>query len=74
MTERQRLAEKKKEESMLAFIRQIDRRKAVWMNLSEQDKARFNDFHYEHAVGRITDAEYESMKKELHDKTCGAVD
>jgi hypothetical protein len=45
--------------------------KEAWNKLSEADKARFNDFHYEHTIGKISDADYEAMKKELSDKTNG---
>ena len=74
LTERQRLAEQKNKQSMEAFIRGIDLRKKAWDGLSEADKARFNDFHYEHAIGKMSDDEYQNMKAELLDKSNGILE
>ena len=71
LTERQRLADEKKQAQMKAWLRESDLRIKAWANLSEQDKDRFNDFHYEHCIGKISDEEYDSMKKEFYEKTGG---
>jgi hypothetical protein len=71
LTQRERLAEEKRQRSLEAFRRMVHSHKEAWNKLSEADKARFNDFHYEHTIGKISDADYEAMKKELSDKTNG---
>jgi formiminotetrahydrofolate cyclodeaminase len=71
LTERQRLAEEKKRQSVEAYIKRSDRAREAWSKLSEDDRARFNDFHYEHAIGKISDQDYDTMKKELNEKTNG---
>ena len=50
------------------------RRSEAWAKLSAEDKARFNDFRYDHAVGKIGDAEFEAMRKELSEMTNGSLD
>ena len=67
LTERDRAREKRTSD----IIRKSDLQRAAWDRLSEADKARFNDFHYEHVIGEISDEEYEKMKRELNEKTDG---
>jgi hypothetical protein len=74
LTERQRLKEKKEKDSLKAWFRDIDAKKRAWDSLSEEDQARFNDFYYEHAVGKISDEVFEQMKKDLHDKSNGVLE
>ena len=74
MTERQRVKEKRDKERTEAFYRRSDLGREAWAKLSPEDQARFNDFHYEHAIGKISDADYEAMKRELHEKTNGLCD
>ena len=73
LTERQRLAEEKKNALFKANIQRADSEGTAWRALSAEDKARFDDFHYEHSVGDISDEEYEKMKQELRDKTGGVL-
>jgi hypothetical protein len=68
------LKEQKEKAEMKAFWRDIDLKKKAWDRLSEEDQARFNDFYYEHTVGKISDEVFEQMKKELHDKSNGVLE
>jgi hypothetical protein len=73
LTERQRLTEQKKTALFQANIQRADLETKAWHALSAEDKARFNDFHYEHAMGEISDEQYEKMKEELREKTGGVL-
>jgi hypothetical protein len=67
LTERDRARKKRVKDTLIRW----DLEQKAWDRLSEDDKARFNDFHYEHAVGQIDDDQYEKMKQELSEKTDG---
>jgi len=70
LTERDR----REKEKLQRWHDAATRRSEAWKKLSEEDKARFNDFYYDHAVGKISDAEFEAMRKELSEKTNGIPD
>jgi hypothetical protein len=70
LTERQRVVEEKRKRSFRRMSLEIE----AWKNLPEIDKSRFNDFYYEHAVGKISDEEFEKMKEELRHKTNGILE
>jgi hypothetical protein len=74
LTERQRLAEDRSRQRFEGYVKRSERAREAWAKLSEDDRARFNDFHYEHAIGHISDEDYAAMKKELHEKTNGLCD
>ena len=73
LTERQRLVEEKRKAISKANDRRIELERKAWEALRGEDKDRFNDFHYEHAMGHISDEEYKKMKQELRDKTGGVL-
>ena len=70
LTERDR----REKEKLQRWNEAAMRRSEAWARLSEEDKARFTDIDYDHAVGKISDAEFEALRKALREKTKGILE